>query len=199
VRKSVFCPLLALGVRSRGLAQQGARLPRWALSTSRTPSFRPRTARSSPGTSCAISAPQERGSRPEGARRTLRRTVWHGANTMSEEAKSKLAREIELKRNLPAGGHLDDAEDAIWRGTAAGSGRAGTEDDGGDRQVRGGPRLRGDPGRQHAAVRGVVRVEPIDITREIVDLYDKNSGLPAPAARPPSPPRSVDGTVISGG
>jgi outer membrane protein len=113
----------------------------------------------------------------------------NGVNTMSEEAKQKLSREIELKRKLlqrqmdDAQAELDQEQQRILQELgqkmmvvidkyAADHGFA----------------LILDVSSQQTPV--LYASNSIDITREIVDLYDKNSGLPAaapPAAKPASP------------
>lgn len=109
-----------------------------------------------------------------------------GVNTMSEEAKQKLARDIELKRKLlqrqtdDAQAELDQEQQRVL------------QDLGGKMMV---------VIDKYAADHGYSLIldvsvpqnpvlyasNTIDITRDIVDLYDKGSALPAPAAAPAKP------------
>jgi outer membrane protein len=111
----------------------------------------------------------------------------NGANTMSEEAKQKLTREIELKRKLLQR-QTDDAQAEL------------------DQEQQ---RVLQDLGQKmmavidkYAAERGYALIldvsvpqsavlyasNTIDITRDIVDLYDRGPGLSAPAAPAPAAP-----------
>jgi outer membrane protein len=111
-----------------------------------------------------------------------------GVNTMSEEAKAKLARDIELKRKLlqrqtdDAQAELDQEQSRVLQELG---GKMTVVID------------------KYAQERGYVLIldvsgpqnpvffasNTIDITRDIVDLYDKSSGLPAPAAPAAAPSR----------
>jgi outer membrane protein len=112
---------------------------------------------------------------------TLETQYRNGANTMSEEAKSKLAREIELKRKLLQR-HLDDARTDLEQEQRR------VLDELGQKMMVVIDKYAADHG--YAVILDVSTQQSgvlyasntIDITREIVDLYDKNSGLPAPAA-----------------
>jgi outer membrane protein len=133
---------------------------------------------------------QKEAERKQSELQALEAQYRSGVNTMSEEAKQKLAREIELKRKLLQR-HIDDARADLEQEQQRVLQELGQKmtvvidkyaSDHGFALIL-------DVSTQQSGV--LYASNTIDITREIVDLYDKNSGLPAsaaPAAEPAKKP-----------
>ena len=192
MRKSVFrAPLLALGCGVVALAQAGAPPTKVGIIHIQNAIIQTKDGQKAAADIDTRFGPrQKEAERKQSEVQALEAQYRSGVNTMSEEAKQKLAREIELKRKLLQR-HIDDA-------------RADLEQ---EQQ-----RVLNELGQKmmvvidkYAADHGYALIldvstqasgvlyasNTIDITRDIVDLYDKSSGLPAPAAPAAEPAKKT--------
>ena len=193
MRKSVLrAPLLGLSCGILAFAQAGAPPTKVGIINIQGAIIQTKDGQKAAGDINTKFAPRQREvERKRTELETLETQFRSGVNTMSEEAKQKLSREIDLKRKLLQR-QMDDAQAEL------------------DQEQQ---RVLQDLGQKmmvvidkYAADHGFALIldvssqqtpvlyasNSIDITREIVDLYDKNSGLPAPAAAvKPAPPAAA--------
>lgn len=183
MRKSVFrAPLVAVGFGILAFAQAGSTPSRVGIIHIQNAIIQTKDGQKAAGDIDSKFAPKRREvEQKQSELQALETQYRNGANTMSEEAKQKLTREIELKRKLLQR-QTDDAQAEL------------------DQEQQ---RVLQDLGQKmmavidkYAAERGYALIldvsvpqsavlyasNTIDITRDIVDLYDRASGLPAPAA-----------------
>jgi len=183
VRKSVFrAPLVAVGFGILAFAQAGSTPSKVGIIHIQNAIIQTKDGQKAAGDIDSKFAPRRRAvEQKQSELQALEAQYRNGANTMSEEAKQKLAREIELKRKLlqrqtdDAQAELDQEQQRILQ--ELGQKMMAVID-------------------KYAAERGYALIldvsvpqsavlyasNTIDITRDIVDLYDRASGLPAPAA-----------------
>ena len=183
MRKSVFrAPLLALGCGVVALAQAGAPPTKVGIIHIQNAIIQTKDGQKAAADIDARFGPRQKEADRKGAELQALETQYrNGVNTMSEEAKSKLAREIELKRKLLQR-HVDDARADLEQEQRR------VLDELGQKMMVVIDKYAADHG--YAVILDVSTQQSgvlyasstIDITSEIVDLYDKNSGLPAPAA-----------------
>ncbi|MGC9972569.1 MAG: OmpH family outer membrane protein [Bryobacteraceae bacterium] len=195
MRKSVFrAPLLAASFGILAFAQAGSSPSKVGIIHIQNAIIQTRDGQKAAADIDAKFAPKRREVEQKQSEIQALETQYRtGVNTMSEEAKAKLARDIELKRKLLQR-QTDDAQAEL------------------DQEQQ---RILQELGQKmmvvidkYAADRGYALIldvsvpqnpvlyasNTIDITRDIVDLYDKGSGLPAPAApaaapsKPATPP-----------
>lgn len=192
MRKSVFrAPLLAAGFGILAFAQAGSSPARVGIIHIQNAIIQTKDGQKAAADLDARFAPRRREvDQKQSEIQALEAQYRSGVNTMSDEAKAKMARDIELKRKLlqrqtdDAQAELDQEQQRV------------IQDLGGKMMV---------VIDKYAADHGFALIldvsvpqnpvlyasNSIDITRDIVDLYDKASGLPAPAAPAAAPSKPV--------
>ena len=183
MRKSVFrAPLMAVGFGILAFAQVGSTPSRVGIIHIQNAIIQTKDGQKAAGDIDSKFAPRRREvEQKQSELQALEAQYRNGANTMSEEAKQKLTREIELKRKLlqrqtdDAQAELDQEQQRILQDL--GQKMMAVID---KYAAEHGYALILDVSVPQSAV--LYASNTIDITRDIVDLYDRASGLPAPAA-----------------